>query len=95
MYKDGFQNILNIDYSDVVIKNMRERHKHLIGMTWMVADAQDLTRLDPKSFDVVLEKGTLDAMLVDERDPWNISVEGEATIDNILNQVNQFRTYQL
>jgi hypothetical protein len=32
---------------------------------------------EPETFDVVLEKGSLDALMVHERDPWNISTETE------------------
>jgi hypothetical protein len=32
---------------------------------------------EPETVDVVLEKGTLDALMVHERDHWNISTETE------------------
>ena len=42
---------------------------------------------EPQTFDIVLEKGTLDALMVHEKDPWNISEETENTIESILHQV--------
>jgi EEF1A lysine methyltransferase 4 len=87
MYEDGFHNITNVDYSDVVINKMRNRWKHLPEMEWMVADALDMTSLPCSSFDVVLEKGTIDAMLVSEKDPWHISAVAENTIDLVMKQV--------
>lgn len=87
MYEDGFHDITNVDYSDVVINKMRNRWKHLTEMEWMVADAQDLTFLLCSSFDVVLEKGTIDAMLVSEKDPWHISAVAERNIDLVMKQV--------
>lgn len=87
MYEDGFQNILNIDYSDVVIKKMREKYALLIGMEWQVMDICNMSMLEQESFDVILEKGTLDSMLVNEKDPWSLSDEAEAMIDNVLTQV--------
>ena len=89
MFADGYHNIVNVDYSPVVIDNMRTRHKHLDGMEWLVLDARDMSSLDAASFDVVLEKGTIDAMLVDERDAWRLSDDAENTIDLILFQVGE------
>jgi len=89
MYSDGFHNILNVDYCDVVISEMRERHKTLDGMTWAVMDIRDMSRLDSESFDVVIEKGTLDSLLVDEKDSWHVSEEAESMIDTILSEVSR------
>jgi len=50
-------------------------------------DAMDMSAFPPSSFDVVLEKGTLDALLVAEKDPWKLSSEAEAMVDIILRQV--------
>ena len=86
MYADGFTKITNVDYSPAVIENMRRRCCKLSHMDWQVMDITDL-QFDNETFDVVIEKGTLDAMLVLESDPWNISTEGEETIDKILGQV--------
>ncbi|KAK2191373.1 hypothetical protein NP493_53g06012 [Ridgeia piscesae] len=87
MYADGFTKITNIDYSPAVIENMRERCCKLSHMDWQVMDITDL-QFDNGTFEVVIEKGTLDAMLVSENDPWNISAEGEEMINKILGQVS-------
>lgn len=87
LYNDGFKNIINIDYSPVVISNMKRRYKVLEGVQWVVMDALDMTEFPPASFDVVLEKGTLDALLVAERDPWKLSSDAEVTVDIMLKQV--------
>lgn len=86
MYKDGYRLITNTDFSPVVIEKMAAKHKDLQDMTWLVMDICDL-QFEPGSFDVVLEKGTLDALMVHEKDPWDISVETLEKIDTILNQV--------
>lgn len=39
------------------------------------------------SFECVLEKGTLDALLVDEKDPWHLSEANSQKLDNILENV--------
>ena len=86
MYADGFTNITNIDYSPAVIETMSQQCHKLSRMDWRVMDITDM-RFDNETFDVVIEKGTLDALLVSEDDPWNISTEAEKTIDTILGQV--------
>ncbi|CAG2245881.1 EEF1AKMT4 [Mytilus edulis] len=87
MYQDGFLNITNTDYSPVVIENMRNKcQQKYPGMSWEVMDILNMT-YEPETFDVVLEKGTLDALMVHEKDPWNISEETEKTIENVLTQV--------
>ena len=54
----------------------------------MVADIKDLKKYFPeKSYDVIIEKGTLDALLVGEKNQWNYSTEAEDMIGGILEQV--------
>lgn len=86
MYRDGYRDITNIDYSQVVIDNMKERSEAARSMRWLVMDIRSL-RFDRASFDVVIEKATLDALLVHERDPWHISDESLRLMDAILSQV--------
>ena len=42
MYRDGFRCITNIDYSEVVIENMRDRSPEARSMQWIVMDMTDL-----------------------------------------------------
>jgi len=56
-------------------------------MTWAVMDIRDMSALEPHTFDVILEKGTFDAMLAEEKDPWNVSEAGEQMIHDILSEV--------
>lgn len=66
MYDDGYTTIFNVDISDVVIETMIERNqKARPFMEWTVMDALDLD-LSEKTFDVVLDKSTLDAVLCGE-----------------------------
>ena len=87
MSNDGYTDILNVDYSDVVIENMRKKHETMSNLTWRVMDIRDMTALECESFDVVIEKGTLDSLLVDEKNLWQLSDESEILIDTILRQV--------
>jgi hypothetical protein len=43
MYADGFVNIVNIDFSEVVIEEMRAKTSQLTHMTWELMDMTQLT----------------------------------------------------
>ncbi|KAL0966477.1 hypothetical protein UPYG_G00295740 [Umbra pygmaea] len=87
MYHAGYVSITNIDYSSVCIDTMSARHgANCPSMTWHQMDARELSFPDA-SYDVVLEKGTLDAMLVEEKDPWMVSTETACLIDQVLKEV--------
>lgn len=86
MYHDGYESIVNTDYSSVIIELMAKRCESLKNMTWLTMDINDL-QFEPESFECVLEKGTLDALLVDENDPWNLSEENTVKMDKILQRV--------
>ena len=89
MWNDGFHDITNLDYSSVVIETMSGRTSHATGLKWVVGDVTRLSEdFAGESFDVVMEKGTLDALLVSEEDPWCYSEEAEAMLDGILRQVS-------
>jgi len=71
MYDDGFQNIVNVDYSDVLIDRMRKEHENeRPHMQWHVMDVRNLQFKD-NSFDVVIDKGTMDAMMTSKGDVWD------------------------
>uniref|UniRef100_A0A4W5KVG0 Endothelin converting enzyme 2a n=1 Tax=Hucho hucho TaxID=62062 RepID=A0A4W5KVG0_9TELE len=89
MYDAGYHSITNIDYSSVCIDTMSARHDATCpGMTWHQMDARQLSFTDA-SYNVVLEKGTLDAMLVEEKDPWKVSSETACLIDQVLREVRR------
>lgn len=87
LYKDGFKNVENIDYSQVVIDRMSSHCDHCSRMGWHVMDATQL-RFQDASFDVVLEKATLDAMMVSEKDPWNVSDRTKSEVTRVLGEVH-------
>ena len=45
--------------------------------------------LQSESFDAVIEKATLDALLVNEKSAWNISEEGEAKVGACLSEASR------
>jgi len=59
MVKDGFEDVVSIDYSDVVIDQMKERQPKL---SFAVMDVRKLV-YKKSAFDIIVDKGTLDAIL--------------------------------
>ncbi|GJM88477.1 hypothetical protein PR202_ga04546 [Eleusine coracana subsp. coracana] len=63
MANDGYEDIVNIDISSVVIEQMKEKHTEIPQLKYMQMDVRDMSVFDDESFDCVLDKGTLDAMM--------------------------------
>lgn len=55
MYDDGYSNIINMDISPTVIKQMVDRNKSRPGLMWEVADVLDM-HYEGETFDVVIDK---------------------------------------
>ncbi|KAK3697598.1 hypothetical protein RRG08_033328 [Elysia crispata] len=68
MYDNGLQNLVNIDISDIVIRQMSDRHR--VKRPKMTFEKMDVTAMSyPEGyFNAVLDKGTLDALLVSEEE---------------------------
>ncbi|XP_033618492.1 EEF1AKMT4-ECE2 readthrough transcript protein isoform X2 [Fukomys damarensis] len=86
LFLGGFPDVTSVDYSSVVVAAMEARYAHVPRLRWETMDVRALGFPDG-SFDVVLEKGTLDALLAGERDPWTVSSEGVYTVDQVLSEV--------
>ena len=65
MYDVFFKNITNIDLSDVVIKQMSVKNKSRTDMKYLKMDMLQMD-FEAGQFDVVVDKGTLDALMSDE-----------------------------
>jgi len=85
LYDDGFQDITNIDISEVVINKMTAKHPHLKFVQ------MDATKLDfgKEKFDFVIEKATLDAFLVDSASPWDLTSKGSRKVLEVLENVKK------
>lgn len=86
LYSVGYHSIANVDYSSVCIATMRARHSDCPGMTWHEMDISRLSFADA-SFDVVLEKATLDAIMVEEKSPWELSTQTASFMHKTLTEV--------
>ncbi|CAD0196413.1 unnamed protein product [Chrysodeixis includens] len=74
LYDVGYEHITNIDVSEVVIKQMNAINSHRTGMKFLVMDALNTTFPDD-SFNVVLDKGTLDALMPDDSEETVKSID--------------------
>ncbi|GAB2300098.1 hypothetical protein Dimus_034138 [Dionaea muscipula] len=63
MVNDGYEEIMNIDISLVVIDMMRKKHEHMHQLKYLQMDARDMSFFPDDSFDGVIDKGTLDSLL--------------------------------
>ncbi|KAI9388396.1 hypothetical protein POPTR_009G055600v4 [Populus trichocarpa] len=63
MVEDGYENITNIDISSVAIDIMRRKYEHVHQLNYMEMDARDMSFFPDKSFDAVVDKGTLDSLM--------------------------------
>lgn len=63
----------SVDYSSVVVAAMRARYAHVPKLRWETMDVRALG-FPSGSFDVVLEKGTLDALLAGEQDRSSVTI---------------------
>lgn len=82
MCYDGFKDIFNVDYSEKVIEMMKERTKdNFSSLKWATMDFRNMSELEGSTFDVVLDKGSLDALWSDGGSQWDPS-------DSVLNDIN-------
>jgi EEF1A lysine methyltransferase 4 len=70
MHEDGYVNSVNIDISQVVIRAMQERYREMSGLEFRHMDGKKMEFKD-KSFDVIIDKGTMDTILCGENSTGN------------------------
>jgi len=64
MAADGYKKIANFDYSTVCIQRMKQKYNDNPELTYTRLDLRH-TPFTPPSFNVVIDKGTLDSMIKD------------------------------
>lgn len=81
LYDAGYHDITSLDYSSVVIGNLKEIHSEARPeMKWVCADMRELHQtFSQSSFDVVIDKAGMDALLTDEKSVWE---PNESTIQD-------------
>jgi len=66
MLHDGFTEIVSVDFSEIAINEMKKKTAGQPGLSFEVMDILDLKEAWTDTFDVVMDKGTLDAMIHDD-----------------------------
>jgi ubiquinone/menaquinone biosynthesis C-methylase UbiE len=89
MYSNAFKNITNIDYSEVVICKMKERTTEMKEMKWITMDARKMTLFENSSFDVILDKGTIDSFLTTQTSVWEVPEDAQKDIDLMLAEIHR------
>ncbi|GMT31125.1 hypothetical protein PFISCL1PPCAC_22422 [Pristionchus fissidentatus] len=80
LYELGFTNIANVDFSETLIAS---RKKEYPEMEWICDDITTLSQITDSSYDVVLEKATIEALLVKEKSVWSPSSSALRTLDAV------------
>jgi len=65
LLKEGFSKVVSIDFSDVVINQMKSRYSSEPKLEWEVSDCTKL-KFGNAIFDYVFDKGTLDTIICGE-----------------------------
>jgi hypothetical protein len=73
--------IVSIDFSPIVIANMRRQHPELV---WVEEDMTKMSSLESDSFDYVLDKAAMDALVADEGRSWYPSESSKKSVDDMV-----------
>ncbi|XP_010270938.1 PREDICTED: methyltransferase-like protein 13 [Nelumbo nucifera] len=63
MVNDGYEDVINIDISSVVIEAMQKKYQNHPKLKYMRMDVRDMSAFESGSFDAVIDKGTLDSLM--------------------------------
>ena len=85
LYREGFKDITNIDISEVCVEKMSSKYPQL------QFQVMDMTKMEfsDDTFDVVIEKASLDSLLVDSKSPWDCTSPGCLAVSKSLLEVKR------
>jgi SAM-dependent methyltransferase len=66
MYDSGFKDVTSIDFSQIVIDEMKAKTQSKPGLEFLLMDMLNLETSWTDSFDLVVDKGALDALMGDD-----------------------------
>ena len=82
----GYLHVNSADFSSVVIDAMRKKYSSSHpSLKWFVSDVRDLKEFEDSTFDVVIDKACIDALVCDEGDPWNPNEQTKNDVNATLN----------
>lgn len=86
LYDNCYHNITNVDFSDLVINEMRNKNRNRTNMSWLAADMTNMNDISHLSFNHVFDKGALDALLSENK------VEILAKATQMFNEIDRVLT---
>ncbi|WCJ20817.1 S-adenosyl-L-methionine-dependent methyltransferases superfamily protein [Euphorbia peplus] len=63
MVNDGYEDVVNVDISSVVIEAMQKKYSNTPQLKYIQMDVRDMSAFQKGSFDAVIDKGTIDSLL--------------------------------
>ncbi|KAF7807167.1 methyltransferase-like protein 13 [Senna tora] len=63
MVEDGYESVVNIDISSVVVEAMQNKYRDRSQLKYMQMDVRDMSAFESDSFGAIIDKGTLDSLL--------------------------------
>ncbi|KAG8499516.1 hypothetical protein CXB51_006054 [Gossypium anomalum] len=64
MVNDGYEDVVNVDISSVVIEAMQTKYSNCQQLKYIKLDVRDMSPFQAGSFAAVIDKGTLDSILI-------------------------------
>ena len=90
LYDAGFTNIVNIDFAASVISRMKtENAQARPNMQWLEMDMLDMSAFADGFFDMVIGKGSLDALQAAIKDVWSPTQECRAQAHTFLSETRR------
>lgn len=92
IYDKGYNNIRNLDFSELVISEMRGKNQQARpSMHWDVGDMTDMNAYTAEQFDVVFDKGALDALMsVESSEVLKKALDMFREIDRVLSSSGRY-----
>ena len=87
LFDAGYHDITNVDVSPTCINLMRESDTR--GMKWEIVNLMEPFPYEPGTFDFALDKGTLDALIVDRADKWEVCDDVHETAATYFREVTK------
>jgi EEF1A lysine methyltransferase 4 len=89
LYDRGLVNITNVDFAETCIQQMSQLYESRSSMTWHVADIRDMHEWESDTFDLAIDKGTLDALLSYKGSVWSLPEDVKQSCERYMDEVHR------
>eukprot|EP00002_Diphylleia_rotans_P019990 TRINITY_DN3876_c0_g1_i2.p1 TRINITY_DN3876_c0_g1~~TRINITY_DN3876_c0_g1_i2.p1 ORF type:complete len:207 (+),score=52.21 TRINITY_DN3876_c0_g1_i2:60-680(+) len=86
LYQDGCKSVVGVDFSPICIEQMKQRHTEFPELEWLVMDVMSMDGIADESFDVVIDKGTIDAIMCERGDVWEVDPAIKHDVDRVVSE---------